>query len=604
MKMKRLNSNGVVSTFLLAGLALGCGGGATSDDQGSGATTSGGGTGEGASGGTNGEDGGSGSTASGGTTSGGGIDGQGAAPAVIDEDGDGRPDCVPGIYPTSQIPRLKNSQYDKTVRDLLGVTGLSASSGALPSSLLATDQGGALSDLGWSSYKTVAEMIAAQVMSDPALRPAFLACEADAAGCLDSTIVDFGRRAFRRPLTEKEILLFQALNDPALTEGGTPEEIAELLLYGFLVSPMFLTRSELSQSADASGNFTLSSHEIASRLSYTLWGSMPDAELDAAADADLLSTKEQIQAQATRMLQDEKARSMVADFHKEYLHIKVNSRWDTFVKDPARFPEFSEEIRAPLTAEVEMFFDQTVFGEGTFQDLFLSTAGFVNNQTASFYGLEPDTYGSDLSPADLPDRPGFLTRVGWLSAYSAASRTSPIVRGAFIIKDVLGIDPGPPPPGATDEPLPTDPSLDTNRKKVDAQTSGSTCLGCHHGFINPPGFVFEAYDTVGRPQSEEADTGASIETQADVIIDGDVVSIAEPSALMAALASSHDAQYYYAQKWVGYSFDREPNSQDACLVEALTTNIAEGGYRVIDLVADITQTDAFTVRAVNTGVEL
>lgn len=583
MSNTRFNRVGVASIGLSALVAAGCGAGSVPDGSGGTATGSGG------------------ATSTSGTGGAGSGTGQGAAPAIVDQNGDGRPDCVPGIYPTSQVPRLKSREYDATIRDLLGVTGLSASNGAAPSSLLPTDQDGALSDLGWSSYQTVAGMIAAQVMADSTAKAKFLSCDPAAAGCIDSTITTFGRRAFRRPLLPEEVTLFQALNNPELTETGTPDEIAELVLYGFLVSPMFLMRTELDTTPNGA-NFALSSHEVASRLSYMLWGSMPDPELDAAADAEALSTKDQILAQATRLLADDRARDMVADFHRQYLHIQLNSRWDTFVKDPDLFPEFNEELRAPMTAEVEMFFDTTVFGGGSFQDLLLSTSGFVNADTAPFYDLGATGLGTELSPVDLPGRPGFLTRVGWLSAYSAAYRTSPIVRGAFIVKEVLGIPMKPPPPGAAQTPLPDDPTLDTNRKRVDAQTAGGDCAGCHHTYINPHGFVLEAFDTLGRPQTQESDTGAAIDTAASVWIDNAAVPVAEPTALMTAIANSTDAQYYYAQKWVGYGFDRTPNSQDACIVETLAASIGGGGYRVLDLISDMTKTETFTVRAVATGV--
>src|SRR5690606_20525823 len=212
--------------------------------------------------------------------------------------------------------------------------------------------------------------------ADPELRANFLGCDPAEAGCIDATITSFGRRAFRRPLTETEAALFQALNDPTLTANGTPEEVAELVLYGFLVSPVFLSHSEMNLTPAASGGYQLTSHEIASRLSYMLWQSMPDSELDRAADAGELATKEQILAQAKRMLADPKARDMVTDFHRGYLHLAVNSRWDTYVKDPARFPNFTEALRGPLSQEVERFFDETTFANGSFQDLMLSTQGY------------------------------------------------------------------------------------------------------------------------------------------------------------------------------------------------------------------------------------
>jgi len=562
----------------------------------------GGGGGSGGVGAAPGSGGGAAASPGVGGTGTGSTPGSGGGPPVVDQNNDGHPDCVPGIYPTSQVPRLSNDQYDNTVRDLLGVTGLSASSGNLPSSLLATEQDGALSDLGWSSYQTVAGMIAAQVMADPALKANFISCDTAAPDCINGTISSFGRRAFRRTLLPEEVTLFQALNDATLTETGTPDEIAELVLYGFLVSPMFLMRTELATTPGATaGQLVLSGQEVASRLSYMLWGSLPDTMLDTAADTGQLATKEQILAQARRMLMDDKARVMVGAFHREYLHLHLNSRWDTYVKDETLFPEFTAEMRAPLTTEVETFFDSIVFGDGSFQDLLLSTDGFVSAQTAPLYGLAATGLGADLAPTDLPGRPGFMTRVGWLAAYSAAYRTSPIVRGAYIVKDVLGVQMMPPPPGAAQTPLPDDPSLDTNRKRVDAQTSAGDCINCHHQYINPHGFVLEAFDTIGRPQTVESDTGVAIDTAANVWIDGAAVPVAEPTALMTAIANSTDAQHYYAQKWVGYAYDRNPNSQDACIRDTLSASIALGGYRILDLIADMTQADTFTVRVVDTG---
>lgn len=535
---------------------------------------------------------GSGTTTAGSTTGGGG-GGNPGDPIV----------CSPGIPATSQVPRLKNIEYNRTVRDLLGVTGLSASNGNSPASLLATDQTGNLTDLGWSSYQTVAEMIAAQVMADATLRANFISCNPAEAGCIDATITSFGRRAFRRPLTEQETALFQALNDPTLTANGTPEEVAELVLYGFLVSPVFLSHSEMNLTPAASGGYQLTSHEIASRLSYMLWQSMPDSELDRAADAGELATKEQILAQAKRMLADPKARDMVTDFHRGYLHLAVNSRWDTYVKDPARFPNFTEALRGPLSQEVERFFDETTFANGSFQDLMLSTQGYVNADTAPLYGLPATGLGAELTPVDLPGRPGFLTRIGWLAAFSEAGRTSPIIRGAFILKDVLGFDPGAPPPGASQTPLPeASEELNTIRKRVDAMTSAAVCANCHHQYINPPGFVMEAFDSVGAPQTVEADTGEPIDTAVELMIDDELVALSQPAELMALIAASPGAQRHYAQKWVQYAFDRVPNPQDACTVDQLVANIAPGGFAFLDLIADLTLAESFTVRAIDTGV--
>lgn len=557
--------------------------------NGSGASTS---TGSGAA---------TGSGTGGGSSTGGGTSGSGATGTGA---GGGATTCTSGIAATSQIPRLTNAQYDRTVRDLLGVTGLSASGNAAPSTLLATDQSGSISQLGWSAYQTVGTMIAEQVMADPNLKANFLKCSpsGDGSACLHDTIVEFGRRAFRRPLTDEEVQSFESLvsKGAQITPDGTPEEVAEVLLDAFLVSPSFLQRSEITQTTDANGNYLLSSYEVASRLAYMLWGSTPDTLLDAAADQDQLTTKEQILAQAQRMLADPKAHDMVAAFHRSYLLMGTNTRWDSAQRDTTLFPSFSKDLIPVIAAETEQFFDGIVFSNGTFQDFFTSSVGYVNARTAPLYGLDPAGFGTDLKEVNLDpkQRPGFLTRVGFLNAYSSYNRTSPILRGAFITKQILGFDPGAPPAGATQTPLPAPSTeLDTNRKQVDAQTAGSACIGCHHTYINPPGFVLEAYDAVGSWQTKEASTGAPIDTTADVTIDGNAVHVTDPADLMAKLAASPQAERRYADLWVNYAYERPDDPLDSCTVNQLAARITAGGYTVLNLITDLTQTDSFRVRA-------
>ncbi len=483
------------------------------------------------------------------------------------------PDCTQGIAPTSQIPRLKNVQYDRTVRDLLGLTGLANSNNAAPSSILATDQAGSLTSLGWSSYMSVADKIAAQVMADATLRANFMKCtpSGDGKACLHETIVQFGRRAFRRPLSADEVAGFDAIvaKGAQITATGAPLEVAEALLSMFLISPSFLQRSEITATSDNAGHFALSSHEVASRLSYLLWGSIPDDTLNQAADANALSTPDQIMSQAQRMLKMPQAHDMVSEFHRAYLLMGSNTRWDTADRDPALFPAFNKGLVPVMQQETEKFFDYVVFTQGgSFKDFLTSPVAFVNAATAPLYGLDPGKFGADLVQTNLDpaQRPGFLTRIGFLNSYSAYNRTSPILRGAFITKQVLAVPIGSPPPGAETTPLPTTADLDTNRKQVDQQTSASACATCHHGFINPPGFVMEAFDAAGALQTKEKSTGVAIDTVVDAQMDGTTVHLTSPAELMAKIAASPNAQRSYAEKWVSYAYERASNPTDACTV--------------------------------------
>jgi len=529
----------------------------------------------------------------------------GSGGATVGPGGTTSSDCTPGIAPSSQVPRLTNAQYDRTIRDLLGVSGLSASGNVPPSTLLATDQDGSLTSLAWSAHQTVADQIATQVMADATLKKNFISCTPSATGagatCFHDTIVAFGRKAFRRPLTDDEVTAFTKVvtNGAQITATGANEEIAQALLYMFLISPSFIMRAEITGTADGSGHYPLSSYEVASRLSYMLWGSTPDDTLNAAADKNQLTTPAQILAQAQRMIQDRKAHDMVASFHQYYLLMGTNTRWDQANKDPGLFPAFSQAKVPDMENETLTFFDKVAFGGGTFQDLLLSPKAYVNANLAPLYGLKASDYGTDLKEVTLDSnqRPGFLTRLAFLNAYSAYNRTSPILRGAFITKQVLAVPIGSPPPGADTTPLPSTADLDTNRKQVDQQTSATACATCHHTFINPPGFVMEAYDAAGAWQTTEATTGAPIDTVVDASIDGQLVHITSPAELMAKIAASPGAQRQYANKWVSYAYQREGDPNDCGTVSSLSTKIAAGGYTIANLITDLTQTDSFRMRA-------
>lgn len=506
--------------------------------------------------------------------------------------------CVPGVPGTSQIPRLTQSQYDNTVRDLLGVDSQA-------SSMLAPDTTGSVDQRAWDGYQLAAESLAAEVAADSSLLNQLLPCTLQEGGadCARQFIEEFGLRAFRRPLTEEEAGRFESLftNRAELTPDGTFEEAIELLVQGFLVSPSFLMKAEISEVPEGE-HFALNGYEIASRLSYMLWESMPDDQLLSAAAAGELSTPAQILEQARRMLADPKARQMVSAFHEHYLHMGPGTRWADISRDPDAFPNFDESMAPLLSRETTRFMDYVVFDRGgTFQDLFTSPIGFVNAALAPMYGLDPASFGDDLEPVELDAtrRAGVLTRLGFLTSHSLFDRSSPILRGAFVQKEILCTPIGTPPPEAEGTPLPTD-GLETNRERVDAQTSAAGCANCHHTFINPTGFTLETYDAVGAYQQTEAFSGAPIDAAASVIIDDEPVEVDGPVELSQTIADAPQAHTCYARKWVQFAYDRELTNQDSCTVDNLSAKLTEGGYTVLDLVADLTQSEYFSYRAVET----
>jgi hypothetical protein len=278
-----------------------------------------------------------------------------------------------------------------------------------------------------------------------------------------------------------------------------------------------------------------------------------------------------------------------------------NTRWDNMNKDISLYPAFSKGLVSLMQQETEMFFDNIVFAKnGTVDDLLESPVAFVSSATAPLYGLDASKFSTSLTETTLDaNHPGFLTRLGFLNAYSGYSGTSPILRGAFITKQVLGIAIGAPPPGAEQTPVPdASASLNTNRKRYDAMTAAPNCAGCHHPFINPLGFALESFDTVGTWRTAEHDTGAPIDTAADVMLNaaGPAVHVTGAAELMAAIARAPAAKAQYASKWVSYAYEREGHPDDACTVHQLAAKTTTSGYTILNLITDLTQTLSFRVR--------
>lgn len=503
-------------------------------------------------------------------------------------------DCVEGIPATSQIPRLLNREYDAIIRDLLGVTTLAGAGGAAPSALLAPDSTGEMTPAAWDGYLTAAEMIANEVITGPnATR--FIECDPDQQACLESTIETFGRKALRRPLNDEDVARYLALTetDPP----GTPEQVAETILFGFLASPSFLTVPELNETASADGTFALSSHEVATRLSLLIWGSIPDDDLNAAADAGELQSADQILAQAMRMLeQREKVAPQLIAAHHAYAGIRTGSHWGEIDHDSAAYPHFSsaEAVNSAAMAEMDAYFEKTSY-EGTFDDLFTSNVAFVNQATAPIYGLDAAAFGESLSETELDpsERPGFLTRVGFLASFSHYDSTAPMLRGAYIATTVVGVNPGPP---IIDSSPPTPPGdYQTNREASEALVSDAACTGCHQ-IINPPGFVLEVYDAVGAVQETDP-LGGPIDPTADVMVrPGVTKTIETPEELMMELAKSPEARRLYAEKIVSYATRRSPNGYDACIVDDLTARLMDDTYPLRRAFGDISTAESFRFR--------
>jgi hypothetical protein len=492
--------------------------------------------------------------------------------------------------------------YDGAMKELLNVTALASNGGLPPSALLTADYDGSMNKSSWGTYQDAAAKIAAEVIGG-ANKSYFIGCDPAAAGCLETTIRTFGRRAFRRPVTDAEVTSFLRLNSvtPAPASG---DEVAEVLLYAFLVSPSFIMLPELAQDPEGT-SIKLNSYEVATRLATLIWNSVPDPTLEAAADDNLLTTPEQILEQANRMVGDrERTAPLVKAFHHAYL--VRDTRWGKQPHDAAAYPLWSDAVQAAGVAEVDAFVEEVAFNNGKFSDFLLSPVGFVTKDTAPIYGLSAASYGTELTKVtlDAEQRPGILSRTGFLSAFSAFGTSNIILRGAFIIGHIQGIDPGQPTPGAADTPIP-DGEYTTFRQAVEALiATGAPCTECHTNFVNPAGYVMEKYNSIGEWQTVDR-WGGDIDGTGEVLFQkakGDVPEIrkliSSPKELMTEIANGPTARHHYAEQWVSFATKRIPNGNDACTVEKLDASLNTDGYTILNLLADLTQADSFRLRTV------
>ncbi|HET7541062.1 MAG TPA: DUF1592 domain-containing protein [Polyangiaceae bacterium] len=518
-------------------------------------------------------------------------------------DGDGDP-CIPEIPVTSQIPRLLNRQYANVMRDLLGITTLpNGSAGdSRVSNLLFEDFDGPMNSPAWKVYMDVGEKIAQAVMTG-ANRSKFISCEPAKAGCLEDTTKNFGRRAFRRPLTDAELARFQKLRQ-AMPE-ATPDELAETTLYAFLISPSFLLLPELLPDPKGSkANIELSSHEVATRLSMLLWASIPDDELDAAADANLLRSKEQILAQARRMVAvRDKVVPVLTAFHHYWSQMdNPSGHWWIGKHDTAKFPLYTADVETALQAEMDAFFEDIAYGHGTYKDYFLSKVAFVTRDTAPIYGLDPARYGKDLKRVELDaqQRSGFLTRAGFLSSYANYGSSNPFFRGNYIAASLLGLQLGQSDSHPTVDYSPeVAASFKTNREFSEALTSTAPCKACH-AIINPWGYALENYDAIGKWQTVDQRSG-QIDASATVDLgDGQPKQIDNPLQLMQELADAPQVRRGYAKSWVSFAFNRDASKGDMCTVDQLDSKLAIDGYTVLSVLPDLSQADAFRLRTQGT----
>jgi hypothetical protein len=494
--------------------------------------------------------------------------------------------------------RLTQDEYAATIQDLLGMP--------LPPNLsfVPDEEAGffrndaaalTTSPVLIEQYLTAGEALAAQALVPTALARLLPCAASQSDACASQFIAAFGKRAWRRPLDAGEIDALTARFRQGKASGGFAGGI-ELVLRSLLLSPAFIFRIEIGVAAeDRPGWLRPSSFEMASRLSYLLWNSMPDAVLLDAADRDALRTRAQIAAQAARMIALERARAPVARFFDQWLALREVDQID---KDKAVYPAWNPELVALFRQELNAFLDDAVFrADGTVAGLFASARSFMNRTLATFYGTPGPTGAAFQAVAlDGNKRAGLLSLGGLMARLAETNDTSPILRGAFVRQRVL-CQPLPPPPSGVDNSPPRPSKVATTRDRYRQHSADPTCASCHR-LIDPIGFGFEHFDGIGLWR--DSDNGRPIDDAGEVT-DHPLGAFKGVSDLARKLAVSPDATACLARQALTFALGRPIGDGDGAAGAVLDRAFPAGKGRLKDLLLAITDTDPFLFIPRDTG---
>jgi hypothetical protein len=473
---------------------------------------------------------------------------------------------------------LSSSQYRNTVADLLGIAP----------DLVVAPEGFAgpvleehtVDELAAERLAIAAEKTAARVVAAGSLH---LCGWDDAASCTTRELVrSLGERAYRRPLSEAEQQALARVYEAGLAEGS--EDIArEWLLGALLQAPDFLYRL----AADAEGEARLSGSELASRLSYFLWDSMPDQALHEAAAAGRLSDANERLAEVERMLAHPRATRAVEAFYRAWLDL---SRFRELSRDD---PDFSSEVIASL--EKSLFaglFELYAQPSPDVRDLLSGSHYYFDDVLASFYGRP--AVGEGFQPVDLSGegRHGIVNHPALLSIAARPDESDPIGRGVFMLRNLFCRELHVP----DDLEIPPLPPVEEGvsvRERLAQHTALEACRSCH-ALIDPLGLSLESFDEVGRFRSEV--DGEPVDSSGEIALGSDLDgAFAEGRELFERLGDSHDVRACFAQKFFVYGVAREATAQDACALEPIQARFVDSGD-LRQLIVDIVESDAFLVR--------
>ncbi len=395
-------------------------------------------------------------------------------------------------------------------------------------------------------------------------------------------------RAFRRRATDQELDRLAKLFDLARDSGDSFERSMQVAIQAILVAPSFLFRVE--QDPPAGQVRDLDGFEMASRLSYFLWSSLPDDELYRAAAKGELRTPEQLAAQAQRMIRDPRSQALIENFAGQWLQLR---NLDTFAPDKGRFPAYDDALRQAMRRETEMFFAHIVREDRSVLEFLDADYTFANERLAKHYGF-PGVSGADFRrvSVDRGQRGGLLGQASILAVTSNPTRTSPVKRGKWVLENLFAAPPPPPPPNvpeladAKDKPL-----AGTLRQRMEQHRAKASCAACHQ-LMDPLGFGLENYDAIGAWRTQD---GAEAIDPSGELPDGRVFR--GPAELKTVLlARQSEFRRCLAEKLLTYALGRGLEYYDVCAVQRIADRCGSEGNRFSIMIREIVASPAFRQR--------
>ncbi len=428
-----------------------------------------------------------------------------------------------------------------------------------------------------------------------ARRAHVLICDLVAAGepCLRQILTHFAGRAFRRPARPAEVERLLGLVSAAQDNGESALQGLELAVRGVLLSPNFLFRPELDAQPDSPVVRRLGGYEMASRLSYFLWSSMPDEALFHAAESGALDEPSGLRQEATRLLNDPRSLGLVDDFGGQWLLFRALSEHQV----DSSLGAFDDQIRADVGQETRLFLAEFLHRPLPVEGLVTARFSFLNDNLAQYYGLSTRP-GSGFAKVDLdtPERGGLLRQASLLTVSSLPHRSSPVKRGKWVLGQLLCSEPPPPPPGVPQIPH-QEFSKATLREILKAHRDKPECAVCHNA-LDPIGLALENYDAIGRFRAR--DHGQLVDAHG-TLPNGTVLN--GPGDLSQSIANDPRFPACVAEKLYVYALGRGLEPHDKQELDRMLKELGGSGFSLPDLIAEIVQSNGFRYRRGESPVE-